>query len=526
MDELAQARAELDRLERRERELRKQLCSIRKFIKVQKSLIESLVRRVPAPIKRLPVEILLWILDFTLQVDDSSLDVHHQRKRELAVVSRHWRDVIFNCPAFWTRIRITPSWSASLVKEYVERSGKCLLDIDIRNWDRWTSFSDLRFSLSLVIASAHRWRNIDIRENSEFCSEYVFDMLSASTFPSLIHAAIICEHRIIYPQFLRPENSPALKHVEIKNLDHRTDDDIPIGSRVVDFSLQSWSGAESLNLCLLQQLTTLSLSTDASYQSLDTDSAIFPFLTSLVVKVSKLNLTRLMTAIVAPRLAHFCYLSGASIPHERTTAISNGFGSKFKNVRRVAFRVQDLNSIGADMYSAFPNVCTAEIHIDGFAGTTDNVSRAVDHWARLQDLSLFAPTMTLVHIANDLALRLHRQQPGRAMLHLKLSRAHTTIPFENTSSENQNIFTLFNSLHEYCVLELLNFPLTFRMKSVPKSDDPLTQSASPSTYHPLSSEPVEPDLDHSDSPDIWRTYADKSCSGLSGETLVTGHNNH
>jgi len=478
MDELAQARAELDRLEKRERELRKQLCSIRKSVKVQKSLIESLVRRVPAPIKRLPVEILLWILDFTLQADDSS-DVYHQRKRELAVVSRHWRDVIFNYPAFWTRIKITPSWGTSLVKEHVERSGKCLLDIDVRNWDRWTSFSDLRFSLSLVIASAYRWRNIDIRENSEFCSQYVFDILSASAFPSLVHAAIICEHRIIYPQFLRPESSPALKHVEIKNLDHRTDDDIPIGSRVVDFSLQSWSGAESLNLHLLQQLTTLSLSTDASYLSLDTDSAIFPFLTSLVVKVSKVNLTSLMAAIVAPRLAHFCYLAGGSIPHERTTVIPGGFESKFNNVRRVAFRVQDLNSIGADMYSAFPNVCAAEIHINGFAGTIDNVSRAVDHWARLQDLSLFAPTITLVHIANDLAPRLHQRQPGRAMLHLKLSRAaHTSIPFENTSSENQDIFTLFNSLHEYCALELVNFPLTFRMKSVPRSDNSLTQLVS------------------------------------------------
>ena len=66
MDELSRTRTELERLEKKERDLQKQLSSVRMEIEVYKSRIESLVRTKPAPINSLPPEILSYVFDLTL----------------------------------------------------------------------------------------------------------------------------------------------------------------------------------------------------------------------------------------------------------------------------------------------------------------------------------------------------------------------------------------------------------------------------------------------------------------------------
>ncbi|KAL4075097.1 hypothetical protein V8B97DRAFT_2102903 [Scleroderma yunnanense] len=428
MNELAQAWAELERLEKREQELHRKLSNIKGIINIQKSLIEELVQRTPPPINHLPIETLSWILNLALQGDSFTSNIHPHRKMELGKVSHCWKDVIFNCPSFWTTIDVTPNLGPLIVKEHVERSGKCLLDISIQSWEGWQCHSDLQLQLSLVVPSADCWSPL----------RTIFDTLGNLKFPSLIHAAIIGYCCIIYPQFLRPENSPALKHMELKNLYHQNNNDIPFSSNLLNLTLKSCSDALPLNLCSLQQLTTLSLMTNASYMSLEPNSVHFPFLTSLMVKVSKFNLTKLMAVIMASKVAYFCYWELESSPCQQVT-LSSGFQSKFKNAQYIALYVKDLGSIDTDIYSAFPNVYGAEIHVQPF----NHISPGTNN----DCLSISASTTTLMEILGGLSSRLHLQQPRQAMLHIKL--------------RNKLLFSvLFDSLHEYCVLELVNVPLS------------------------------------------------------------------
>ena len=103
MHELTEARVELARLEKQEQELIEQLYNVRTAVRTQRTKLGELVRGIHAPIDRLPNELLLRIFEFSIHASIlafPSCDVHRHRKRGLAGVSRHWRDLILRFPRF------------------------------------------------------------------------------------------------------------------------------------------------------------------------------------------------------------------------------------------------------------------------------------------------------------------------------------------------------------------------------------------------------------------------------------------
>ena len=86
--ELTQVRAELKRLEKKERDLKEQLSSVCVAIEVHKSRIEGFIQTKPAPIDALPFEILSYVLKLSV----STTLPFHPRRRELASVSHTWEE--------------------------------------------------------------------------------------------------------------------------------------------------------------------------------------------------------------------------------------------------------------------------------------------------------------------------------------------------------------------------------------------------------------------------------------------------
>jgi len=85
MDELAAARAELNRLEKQEQELLKQLFAVRFVAQAQRTKVEGLIKQVPVLVDRLPNELLFQIIELSIQtalVPCKSYDVHLGWKTE------------------------------------------------------------------------------------------------------------------------------------------------------------------------------------------------------------------------------------------------------------------------------------------------------------------------------------------------------------------------------------------------------------------------------------------------------------
>lgn len=124
MSELAAARAELARLKEREQVLLEELCKVRVAAQAQKNRIDDLFKQqmLPAPIIRLPPTALSDILYRVICDTHPEPDAHRLTKRQLARVSRRWRDTILNSANFWTTIALNRSWSPSLVMAHVDRS--------------------------------------------------------------------------------------------------------------------------------------------------------------------------------------------------------------------------------------------------------------------------------------------------------------------------------------------------------------------------------------------------------------------
>ncbi|KAI6157021.1 hypothetical protein BKA82DRAFT_25835 [Pisolithus tinctorius] len=105
MDELAQARAELARLQSTERMLFKDPLAVCVAVETQSRKISELANAQPSQIKRLPVELLTRTFSFLLARgrEDPYIFFHclPMRRNDLAGVSRLWRDLILDTPSFW-----------------------------------------------------------------------------------------------------------------------------------------------------------------------------------------------------------------------------------------------------------------------------------------------------------------------------------------------------------------------------------------------------------------------------------------
>ncbi|KAG6330707.1 hypothetical protein ID866_8383 [Astraeus odoratus] len=478
MDELSQARAELDRLEKEEHDLLKKLSSVRIAASAQRSAIEELVRRQPvAPINRLPREILLSIL--TLAIHAVSGDNKRQscRRMDFAGISRAWRDTIFGYPNFWATIELKPGGLApESVKAHVERSSGCDLDIAIHSWKSGTGPA-MESLIKLIIPSAQRWRSIDIRSNSKTNTKSILRQFHDLRLPSLLRATIICERNFRYPKFLLPENVPALECIKLENLE--STHDVPVGPRLVNVTLQFGFDPMSIldlpSLFSADKLTTLTLCCPGGHLAPLT-SVHFPHLTSLTLMVG--HARQLLESIVAPQLTYFCYRSPLmSSPTGRLAYVFEGLDSKFTSVQHVATQGGIAVLCGNDAYTfcaAFPNVRVAEMDemaMHYFFESTHAGSFPMDHWAHLEVLAVHGLTTFtgLVNTAIPLLQRRRLAERTRVTVSfVDFNRNQDPFYHGNELSDNAVLCGLYDALHPICNMELKDAPLSALVSLTPQ----------------------------------------------------------
>ncbi|KAI6008580.1 hypothetical protein EDC04DRAFT_2775887, partial [Pisolithus marmoratus] len=256
----------------------------------------GIVCRTLAPIYSLPVELLSRILLHAIAADAHRCDVHHHRKQELASVSRRWRDTIFNDPAFWTTISLTPQWTPSLVQAHVQRSACLLVDIEIRLWATPDELDDLPLLLSVAMRCSDRWRSLIFDQNLVILDSFLEDTRDAM-FPSL---AYIVDDQVNY-YGLQPENTPALVYLRTMHFFPPLPSTLRLMSEAFGFHP---SPDDFRTLPSLEKLTTLDLRGIGKWVS-DPTSIHFPHLTSLTLAVDEP--ADPLKYIVAPRLRHFCF---------------------------------------------------------------------------------------------------------------------------------------------------------------------------------------------------------------------------
>ena len=384
MDELAQVRSELARLEKEERDLHERLSSVRVAIKAHKSRLEDLVRTKPAPIGSLPPEIIFYVLEL------ADFPFCGYRIRELARVSRAWKNIILSFPNFWSNIDLHPyRANMSFLKAQVARSRQYPLRITIQYW---STPAELSSFIDVIVPHVYRWRILDIRMNSRECMQVILDKINHLKFSSLLHATIIVNENMQYPAFLRPENAPSLKSLELWPLIPM--DDFPPGQIITNLSLRFSHGHFGPmvlpSLLSSQNLTTLNFEC-SDYPSLQPDSISLPFLTSLTLKVW--HPRGLISALVAPQLLylHFTAVHLTDWP----STIFHGFKSKFCHVQRLVLHAPS-SILGVEdtevVFSVFPNLhhmemCTIDMPLDLFRTNVGGI-RPADDWEVLKSLTL------------------------------------------------------------------------------------------------------------------------------------------
>lgn len=460
--ELTQVRAELERLEEKERSLEEQLSGVRVAIETHKSRIEDLVQAKPAPIGSLPFEILSYVLKLSVS---ATLPLHPRRRRELASVSPTWRDVILFSPTFWTTIDITPGRAnMPLLRAHAARSRQCPLDITIQSWQN--SRPQLSALLDVIIPHAHRWRTLDIRSNAHYCLQLVLDKINFLKFPSLIRTSIIATAYIQYPSFLTRESSPVLQSLELRPV--IPVDDFPSGQAITELSLQispQCLGLPTLRSMLSsQKLTTLELvySDSPSFQP---DSISLPFLTSLTLKATQPR--ELIKAVVAPNLSYLHFT--VVVPCDRLSAVFHGFESKFRNVRHLVLDAPSslLDVECAEVVSSvFSNAHHVEMHTvetDAFFRTNLDGSCAADHWESLESLT-FRGMIVYYESSTEHLVRWLQQRKlaGRPMLRVRLAEwifgsDHDDDEDDNDGygSKSYSFSDLYDSLREICMLDIV-----------------------------------------------------------------------
>lgn len=163
MNELTETRAELEQLKKQEQQ-------VRAAVRAQKTKLQELIRQVPAPINRLPNEVLLRIFQFFIQSSNILT---------LGAVSYRWRDVTLQCPSLWSTIKVTQGRSTSLLEAQVARSAGLPLKIDICN------IYHLNAMLDILIPCAVRWQSLTIQGYASYYGTSALTRLNDYEYPSL-----------------------------------------------------------------------------------------------------------------------------------------------------------------------------------------------------------------------------------------------------------------------------------------------------------------------------------------------------
>lgn len=442
--ELAETRVELAQLEKQEQELVQKLCHVRAAIQVQRS---KLAMKVPAPIDRLPNELLMQI--FKLSVCQSGL--------ELAGVSRRWRDVVLYCPSLWTTIRVTERMSLLELKTHVTRSSELPLDIELQLWAEPL----LNTVLDALIPCAHRWHSLVIHSVNHALLKNMLTMMECATYPSLTHLSIrsIWDHPPSMLSQFYSGSCPRLEHLELEgHVVHSSVFDVPPGVTSLSLSLFGADVLSILQRSSLQKLTSLVISRWERQRGMQLrpNSIHLPLLETFVSKTAESSV--LIQAIVAPNLAYFEHGSRMdyNILETRTP--------KFPNVTRLV--LEGFEGPSAAVPFAFP----AARHIDlsrpraaESLFSLNNGSITAVHWPHLESLTIRDVAIWCLDFLDGLVRWLKaRRNMDTPMLLVRFAFYNpgqdegmvTALP------EAGSIVTiLYEALHGLCKLEWVDVPL-------------------------------------------------------------------
>ncbi|KAG6333656.1 hypothetical protein ID866_5434 [Astraeus odoratus] len=452
MCNLAQARQELVRLEQQERDLTEQLCNVRAAVLSQRAKVEELVGQTPAPINRLPAEILLHIFEISIQAtlaDFESCDVHRHCKRDLAGVSRHWRDLVLQSPSLWTTIKVNPLWTESLVRTHVQRSCQSPLHIEISSWGRGGTKEAFVAMLDALTPSAHRWRDVVIKASVPcFHTSLVLERIDALTLPSLTHVSVgnipLVLHgklEVYKSRFLESGHIPNLRSLELGGqLLSSGDFRVPhnLTALTLDFSyLDELIVPSSVFYALgsFQSLTMLSLSGYINFHP-DPDTIHLPFLEKFICKLG--NSMEFIHAIVSPALTH---LEAPQLAGK----VFDGLESKFNSVTHLVVGVVAFGCL-ENICLAFPDVRHVVLDVSGIF-QVGVCSGTVSYWPHLETLTVHGLNTSDFylgeHMVNWLA---RRQNMGRTKLKV-------VINLPSYGNHWEVIASLYQALHEHRILD-------------------------------------------------------------------------
>ena len=467
MDELSRARAELALLEEQVQRLLKELFRVRAAAATQRAKVDELIRTRPTVFNLLPPEILLFILDLDVRA------YHHpKRKYQLAGVCRRWKNIIFDSPSLWTTIHVATS--ASSVMTHLERSRGAPLDIVIEA-SLWSRSQHLALipSLDIVGSLAHRWYKLSITgvygfaddEEDDFSNditrtEFIITRINHLQFPSLKYVTI--SHCDISLDFLSPARAPALEHLEVEESIAEHTDFPPVTALKtldLDFYGSDMDYPFFPHLIPTQALTKLSISGELSPLP---NSIHFPSLK--ILEISCLAKARqFINAIIAPNLEQLKYTS--SLSDDPPSVALHGFRSKFTSVRHLSFCGVELHHDDViALCEAFPGVRHVELETNVLPHFFDpelsnaRTHRPIDLWTELKSLTLCGLHLKWLEPNKLSAWLFDRRALGLRKLHVKLERSsELSGPAPWTDFEFPRLYEV---LKEYCILELVNFPLT------------------------------------------------------------------
>ena len=190
MDELHQARSELERLEKEQAAMLEELLRIGMEIKAYRTKIDMLIRERPPPVNHLPAELLVLIFKYSITGQENPVETMQQ----LASVSHLSRDVILNTPSCWSSIRVVGYMQPAHLRTQLKRSCQALLHVSIHDW--WDDDADWwgvnaawrgRFEaqLKVIALTTNRWKTLSISKNLNWFTRRAIDGLSYLDLPSL-----------------------------------------------------------------------------------------------------------------------------------------------------------------------------------------------------------------------------------------------------------------------------------------------------------------------------------------------------
>ncbi|KAL4064837.1 hypothetical protein V8B97DRAFT_2010746 [Scleroderma yunnanense] len=421
MDELSKARAELTRLQEKEKELVKHLLDTRAEISVQQRIISSEIKLRPPAINTLSHEALLLIFRSVIY-DHSGPASLGERKQRLASVSQHWKNLILSSP------------SLDFSQE------------ESRNTPRhcYQNFSQSYYTP--VIPGYSGVLNL------------VIEKINHLYFPSLKRVTIPVLKAAGYPNFLFSLYAPALEHLHLGKHVAWQDFSPAITLKSLNLTFrQSATGSPSFPYLIpTQTLTTLSLSGDISKWAFRPNTIPFLHLNTLTLCVN--NTMRFLEAIVVPNLEHFVY-STFSKNDSRLDLFAN-LGSKFDSVHHLRFLDTSLD-LGSHinpeyLRQAFRHVRHAELDslsmLNLFVPHQPCGTFRGDVWSDLVSLTFHGPCTLWYRTLDLLSGWLEeRKRLNIPPLHVKVKGIRE---LDNSNAVHQYFLRYYHVTKDMCTLEL------------------------------------------------------------------------